>query len=44
MKKEKFVILFAGAVGSSKSPIANYLSPKLNIPIFNNDAIRFEVI
>ena len=37
-------IVFAGAIGSSKTPIANYLSYKLNLPVFNNDAIRSEVI
>lgn len=42
--KAKFVITFAGVVGSSKSPISNYLSTKLNLPIFNNDAIRTEVL
>ncbi len=40
---KKFCITFAGAVGSSKSPIANYLSGKLNLPVFNNDIIRTEV-
>lgn len=40
----KKVILFAGAVGSGKTPISNYLSYKLNLPIYNNDAIRSEVI
>lgn len=40
----KICITFAGAVGSSKTPIANYLSYKLALPIFNNDAIRTEVI
>lgn len=44
MSREKFVITFAGAVGSSKTPIAYYLSWKLNLPIFNNDCIRTEVI
>ncbi len=42
--KKKFVILFAGAVGSSKTPIAYYLSWNLNLPIFNNDAIRSEIV
>lgn len=37
-------IAFAGVVGSSKTPIANYLSCKLNLPVFNNDAIRSGVI
>lgn len=36
-------ITFAGAIGSSKSPIANYLSISLGLPIFNNDSIRSEV-
>ena len=37
---KKFCITFAGAVGGSKTPIANFLSTKLNLPVFNNDAIR----
>lgn len=41
---KKFCITFAGAIGSSKTPVANYLSGKLNLPIINNDAIRTEVI
>ncbi len=40
----KFCITFAGAVGSSKTPIANYLSSRLLLPIHNNDAIRTEVV
>lgn len=40
---KKFLITFAGAIGSSKTPIANYLSCKLNFPVLNNDAIRTEV-
>lgn len=44
MKINKYCIAFAGAVGSSKTPISNFLSTKLNLPIFNNDAIRTEVI
>ncbi|NVP18171.1 hypothetical protein HUU51_05640 [Candidatus Gracilibacteria bacterium] len=44
MNNKKICITFAGAVGSSKTPISNYLSSKLNLPIFNNDAIRSEVI
>jgi len=40
----KKCILFAGATGCSKTPVAVYLSFKLNLPIFNNDAIRSEVI
>lgn len=42
--ENKFLITFAGAVGSSKTPIAYYLSWKLNLPVFNNDSIRTEVI
>ena len=37
------VILFAGPIGSSKTPIAYHLSYNLNLPIFNRDAIRNEV-
>jgi predicted kinase len=44
MNKKPFVILFAGAVGSSKSPIANYLSFNLDLPIFSRDTIRTEVV
>ncbi len=44
MPNNKLCVTFAGAVGSSKTPIANYLSTKLNLPVFNNDAIRTEVI
>jgi hypothetical protein len=43
MHKKRFFITFAGVIGSSKTPIAHYLSIKLNLPIFNNDAIRSEV-
>lgn len=39
----KYIVAFAGPAGSSKTPISNYLSPKFNLPIFNNDAIRTEV-
>ncbi len=41
---DKICITFAGAVGCSKTPITNYLSTKLNLPVFNNDAVRSEVI
>ena len=41
---KKICITFAGAVGSSKTPISNFLSTKINLPVFNNDAIRAEVI
>lgn len=45
MKNNKpLCITFAGAVGSSKTPIANFLSCKLKMPVYNNDAVRTEVI
>jgi len=40
---KKIIILFAGAPGSSKTPIAHYLSWKFNLPIFSNDSIRSEI-
>jgi adenylylsulfate kinase-like enzyme len=42
--KRHFCITFAGCIGSSKTPIANFLSCKFNLPVFNTDAIRTEVI
>lgn len=44
MSRNKFCIAFAGSVGSSKTPIAQYLSYTFNLPIFSNDTIRTEVI
>jgi hypothetical protein len=44
MARNKYIIAFAGAVGSSKTPISSYLSWKLGLPVFNTDAIRSEVI
>ena len=41
---KNFCLTFAGVVGSSKTPISNYLSIKLSLPIFNNDALHTEVI
>lgn len=41
--QDPFVIVFAGAIGSSKTPITNYLSGIFALPIFNADAIRTEV-
>lgn len=38
-----FQILFAGAGGCGKSPVANYLSWKFNLPRMENDALRNEV-
>jgi hypothetical protein len=40
----KYIVAFAGPVGSSKTPIANYLSSQFYLPIFNNDAVRTEII
>lgn len=37
-------ISFAGVPGSGKTPIANFLSSQLYLPVLNNDAIRTEVI
>ncbi len=37
-------ITFAGVVGSSKTPIATYLSWNLGLPICSNDAVRSEVV
>lgn len=39
-----FIITFAGAIGCGTTPIANYLSYNLNLAVFNNDAIRVEVM
>lgn len=41
--KSKFIVAFAGPVGSSKTPVAFYLSHTLNLPVFSTDAIRSEV-
>lgn len=38
-----FAVVFAGVPGSSKTIISNYLSTKFNLPVFNNDQLRFEV-
>lgn len=43
MSKQRVCITFAGVVGSSKTPIATYLSWNLGIPIISNDALRTEV-
>lgn len=42
--KNRFCILFAGAIGSSKTPIANYLSGILGLPSLSNDIIRREIV
>ena len=41
---DKRCILFAAPIGSSKTPIATYLSSMLGLAIHNNDAIRTEVL
>ena len=41
--RTKYCITFAGAAGSSKTPIAHYLSWNLGLPVHNNDAVRTEV-
>lgn len=43
MIDKKVCILFAGAIGSSKSPIAAFLSGELGLPVFSNDSIRTEI-
>ncbi len=42
-QRKSLCITFAGPPGSSKTPIAYYLSWNLGLPIFNNDGIRTEV-
>ncbi len=41
--KTAFCVTFAGAIGSSKTPIAHYLSCRFNLPILSNDVVRMEV-
>ena len=41
--KRKYCVVFAGPVGSSKTPIAFHLSYTFGLPIFSNDSIRSEV-
>ena len=43
METKNICVTFAGPVGSSKSPISNYLSTTFNLPVFNNDNIRTEI-
>lgn len=43
MDGKKFCVTFAGAVGSSKTPVTHYLSCAFCLPILSNDAIRTEV-
>ena len=42
-EKRPICISFAAPVGTSKTPIATYLSWNTGLPIFSNDAIRSEV-
>lgn len=44
MTASPFIITFSGMVGTSKSPIAHYLSCNLNLPIFSTDVIRTETV
>lgn len=37
-----FCILFSGPIGCSKTPIANFLSTELNLPVLCNDVMRTE--
>ncbi len=41
--KVKYCIVFSGAIGSSKSPIAHHVGWNLGLPVFNNDTLRTEV-
>jgi hypothetical protein len=43
VNQDKYVVTFAGSPGSSKSPIAYFLSYTFGFPIYNNDAVRTEV-
>ena len=44
MNKNPTCILFAGPLGSSKTPTAIYLSWSLGLSVFSTDAIRLEVL
>ena len=41
--KKPICITFSWTIWSGKSTISNYLSTKLNLPIFSNDSLRSEV-
>jgi hypothetical protein len=41
--KQPYVVTFAGVQGTSKSPIAHFLSITFSLPIISTDEIRFEV-
>ena len=38
-----YVVVFAGIPGTSKTPIAHYLSCRFELPIFSTDQLRYEV-
>lgn len=38
-----YAVTFAGTPGTSKSPVAYYLSAEFNLPIISSDNIRYEV-
>lgn len=40
---KSFVVIFGGVPGTSKTPVAYYLSWEFSLPIFSHDAIRNEV-
>ncbi len=44
MAERPYIITFAGPIGVSKTPISHYLSIHLGLPIYNNDAVRSEII
>lgn len=41
--KQPYIVVFAGAPGSSKSIVSHYLSMEFSLPILNRDTIRSEV-
>ena len=42
-RDKPYAVVFAGIPGTSKTPIAHYLSCKFNLPILSTDQIRYEV-
>lgn len=40
---QPYIVVFAGAPGSSKSIVSHYLSMEFSLPILNRDTIRSEV-
>jgi predicted kinase len=41
--KQPYIVVFAGAPGSSKSIVSHYVSMEFSLPILNRDTIRSEV-